>query len=469
MPNHQQPTFSILHTSVRPNEWEKVYRAWLDNAHDPDSVEYVLVVDHDWGFTKLPTLRTIDKVMWAQGARHCYVDGVNRAAAASTGGVLIVNADDQYPCENWDEELLNVIGYNADWGQDFIILPSTGTPDEHIRRIAVMPILSRTRYEKYGHVLYPLYESMFSDNDFLAVARKDGVVIEAKHLMFPHMHPLCQPNAMEAWANRDEQYRAQNRDQAYAVGNAIFQARQNSKFTDQPATVSTAKPLVVVCLPGESFAMEWMAQWTETLCSLSTVYRVLPIFSYTTNVYTTRESLAMAAADAKADYIVWIDDDNIVAPGQIQKLIEGLADADMTAGWCWLRSNAYDIVDYVSCGKWDGDKARPYRYSEFMDPNVPGDMFKVGWSGFPVVAMRGDIFSKLPKHPFLPILSDSYPYGHAGEDVSFCRRVIDANLSIFVDRTVKVPHLKRKPDEPAIHPAVPVVGTKQHNDELVPA
>jgi len=332
-----------------------------------------------------------------------------------------------------------------------------------------MPILSRVRYNRYGHVLYPLYESMFSDNDFLAVARRDKVVIEAKHLLFPHMHPLCSPNAVEAWANRDEGYRVQNRDQAYAIGNAIFQARQNAKFTDQPATVSTAKPLVVVCLPGESFSMEWMAQWTETLCQLSTVYRVLPIFCYTTNVYTTRASLARAAADAKPDYIVWIDDDNIVAPGQIQKLIEGLATgADITAGWCWLRSNAYEIIDYVSCGIWEGDKARPYRYGEFMeDLAVTGnDLFKVGWTGFPVVVMRGDIFSKLPNHPFLPILTDSYPWGHAGEDVSFCSRVIESGLTIFVDRTVKVPHLKRRADEPAIHPTVPVVGTRQ---ELVPA
>ena len=52
MPN--QPIFSILHTSVRPNEWEKVYRSWLDNARYPLIVEYVLVVDHDWGFDELP-------------------------------------------------------------------------------------------------------------------------------------------------------------------------------------------------------------------------------------------------------------------------------------------------------------------------------------------------------------------------------------------------------------------------------
>ena len=34
--------------------------------------------------------------------RKCYVDGVNLAAKHATGDILIVNADDQYPCPHSD-------------------------------------------------------------------------------------------------------------------------------------------------------------------------------------------------------------------------------------------------------------------------------------------------------------------------------------------------------------------------------
>lgn len=470
MPN--QPMFSILHTSIRPDEWQEVYRSWLNYAINEDNFEYILVVDHDWGFDCLPEMsRPQDRAIWARGPRHCYVDGVNRAAINSTGKILVVNADDQYPCKNWDKALLDTLTHHeTSVDDDFVIVPSTGTKDEHIRKIAVMPILSRTRYNKLGFVFHPLYESMFADNDFLAHARQDNIVIEVKHLLFPHRHPFNDNIPVDQWSN---EYKAQNRPLAFQIGQAVFEARRNTKFNDQPAQEHAPihRKTIVMCLPGESFCMEWVAQWTETLCQLSTQYNVLPIFNYTSNVFTTRESSYMAAVQMKPDYIVWIDDDNIVAAGQIQKLIMALdkhQDIDVISGWCWLRSNAYDVVDKVSCGWWDGIKAQPHTYQDIFEVapshSEDHDLVEVGWTGFPVVAMRGSIADLLPKHPFMPILSDEYAYGHSGEDVAFCRP--QHNLTIFVDRTVKVPHLKRKPDEPAtVVPKVPIDGAK----ELAPA
>jgi hypothetical protein len=118
-------------------------------------------------------MRPQDKVVWNTG-RRCYVDGVNLAAAASSGDVLIMNADDQYPCDKWDERLhidaLGVGEYPYEPGGDFVIEVSTGTPQEHERSIMVMPILSRERYERFGWVFYPEYESMYADNDFTQMA-----------------------------------------------------------------------------------------------------------------------------------------------------------------------------------------------------------------------------------------------------------------------------------------------------------
>lgn len=459
MPNNQ-PTFSILHTSVRPDKWQEIYDEWLDNAANPENVEYVLVVDHDWGFNELPKLRPQDKVIWAKGPRHCYVEGVNKAAAISTGKILIVNADDQYPCEDWDGQLLSAIILSSEAvvtvRDDFIVLPSTGTKDEHIRHIAVMPILSRARYEKYGYVFYPLYESMFADNDFLAHARHDNVVIEAKHLLFPHKHPFNENVPMDKW---DEAYRVQNRESIFQTGYAIFDARRNHKFADlskvQANTQANTsnKSTLAICLPGENYSREWVAQWTEILCQLSTLYQIIPVFSYTSNIYTTRAVHYLAVKELpKVDYVVWIDDDNIVTPGQIHHLIEDLdtAKADVAAGWCWIIFNEEQVR--VSCGWFDGIKGRTHEYSFLEDHD--SDLVPVDWTGFPVIVMRGDIFSKLPQHPFIPLLSDEYPYGHSGEDVAFGYQCQLANLKIVVDRTVKVPHLKRKPDEPANIPSV---------------
>lgn len=432
-----KPIFSICHTSARPDEWEKIYRAWLDMAHDPDCVEYVLVVDHDWGFEKLPTLRIQDKAIWARGARHCYVDGVNLAAKNATGKVLIVNADDQFPCQDWDLRLLETI---PDIEADFIVLPSTGTPDEHIRRIAVMPILSHARYKKYGYALYPEYESMFSDSEFLAHARFDKCVIEAKHLMFPHKHPLCDPD-VQAWEKRDAQYRAQNREAAFELGNAIFQQRIEANF-EGPKRILERRT-IIVCLPGEQFSSKWVAHWTDVFARLSANYFVGPLFCESSNVHVTRAVLAKDALEiSHADFILWIDDDNLVTGEQVERLIKHMDDypdtIDMVAAWCEIGHKGQEPL-LASCGLFNERGLNVPLKPERMETGPI--LRRVQWTGFPVVLMRREALAKLDK-PFAPLLNPESPYGFDSEDIAFCKRANELDLGIYVDTRMKVPHLK---------------------------
>lgn len=240
-----RPLFSILHTSARPDKWRAVYDDWISKAAHPKQVEYVLCVDERWRFTHENTdLREIGpcltRLVWNKG-RKCYVDGVNTAARASTGYILIVNADDQFACENWDEQLRASMKETVTWplkGQqsqaEFVVEVSTGTPQEHDRGIMVMPILSRARYEAQGsEVFYPAYESMCADNDFCEWARQDGVVIDARHLMFPHRHPLYDDKG--GWrrpkdVDWDKAYQAQNRPEAYEVGKTVWAWRRMVRF-----------------------------------------------------------------------------------------------------------------------------------------------------------------------------------------------------------------------------------------------
>ncbi len=161
------------------------------------------MVDERWGFCA-PTFvnegetRTVrmprdeDKIIYNTG-RRCYVEGVNLAAKHATGDILIVVADDQFPCEHWDRELFGKLPI-AQPAPPCVLWAPTGTPSEFERNIIVMPIMSRALYEKWGYVFYPGYESMYSDNDLCEHAKAEGVLIEARHLpVFPHRHFLFTP------------------------------------------------------------------------------------------------------------------------------------------------------------------------------------------------------------------------------------------------------------------------------------
>lgn len=250
----KKPLFSILHTSARPDKWRAVYDDWMSKAVHPEQVEYVLCIDPRWGFPPVGRVTYEDRgplnLVVENTGRRCYVDGVNTAARVSSGAILIVNADDQFACEGWDSELTDALWREGVWRHlpprisyslpaslplpSFVIEVSTGTPEEHYRQIMVMPILSRKRYEDQGsEVFYHGYESMCADNDFCEWAKQDGVVIDARGLMFPHKHPMFDSTGWKTgdWNQLlDKQYLEQNRGAAHQIGSLVLAWRRRVSF-----------------------------------------------------------------------------------------------------------------------------------------------------------------------------------------------------------------------------------------------
>lgn len=236
-----KPTFSILHTTARPYKWREIYDAWMGAAIGHKDVEYVLCLDYRWGFTYDHAIRQwellrrgLNKIVW-NTERRCYVDGVNIAAKESTGDILVVNADDQYPMQGWDSYLYQMVPFPAREAE-FVVEVTTGTPQEHERNLLVMPILSRARYERLGYVFWPEYESMYADQDFCLHAQQDGVIIDARNpaYVFPHKHPMFDE---KGWVPKEEiqknwtrEYAEQNRREAYQLGEVLLKWRSKIRF-----------------------------------------------------------------------------------------------------------------------------------------------------------------------------------------------------------------------------------------------
>lgn len=225
--------YSICHTTARPKGWQTSYNAWINAAAHPKDIEYVLCVDKRWGFpddymtpSAKPSGGSIGawKVVYNE-QRMCSVDGWNTAAAYSTGSVLILNADDFVPPHHWDDCLNSLLLPDPNTF-DFVIETSSGNLADD-RNLIVLAILSRARYNRLGYALYPEYLSMFSDNEFTEHARKDSVVIDARHLMFRHHHPQQDPASPFQW---DEQYNHQNSQSAWDTGLAILNRRRAEGF-----------------------------------------------------------------------------------------------------------------------------------------------------------------------------------------------------------------------------------------------
>lgn len=452
-----KPLFSILHSSARPDKWREVFEDWMSKAKHPENVEYVLCIDERWGF--YPAAPKISghgefsrlRTCWNE-SRRCYVDGVNAAARASSGSILIVNADDQFAEEGWDEKLCKA--YPVDGIGDylpFVIEVSTGTPQEHERGIMVMPILSRKRYEDQGSVVfYPEYESMFADNDFCEWAKRDGMIIDARHLMFPHRHWL------NGGREKDAADLAQGRREAWELGNALFARRNREGFGPFQSTKGESAGVpkqedgpnttIAIVRPGEMF---WGRVFDNALeiqgYLLLNGWDVIPMREYTGNVYVTRENLrqAIQSLEVKPDLILWLDDDNILSTAHLEMLFSDLSahpEVDGVMGWCWIHPPEKTHFQ-VSCGNFapDGKHWKPFPNSFFRETEPrPAEV-----GGFPCVLMRKSALDKAGDQPFIRgVVDPSLAHGIGGEDLAFFRAAMQGGAKFLADPRVRVPHLR---------------------------
>lgn len=181
------PVFSLVYTSARAQLIPKVLNTWNERSSlglhewcigiDEDKPEVIAMARHQKDSNV--------KVIINQGEKTC-VGGWNAAAEHSTGKIIIAVADDFVPPRNWDQELLALQPKGWEDAEHVVKVE-----DGYVHNIFVLSILTRKRYERFGYIFYPRYLSLFCDTEFGSVATKDGVVIEANHLLFEHMHPDC--------------------------------------------------------------------------------------------------------------------------------------------------------------------------------------------------------------------------------------------------------------------------------------
>ena len=454
------PVFSLCHTTARlPDGWRKSAQAWFDHCDHPEDVEYILAWDarHGMDAVRSPNIFP-NSIRVMNYGRECAVDGWNASVKPATGKFLISLSDDLFPCPHWDTELLKVI---PDIEGEYVVEVSTGGDVG----VLTFSMLTRAYFDRltrdYGYdggLFYSGsadgkdgYLGMYGDNDFTDLARRDGVVIDAMRLEFRHVHPVYNT------AQWDDTYRHQQRPEAYAHGQKVYERRRlELGFPVPPKTTVPPKKRLALCMPGERFSSAWVANHMLLFAELTQRFDVAPIFCESSNVYVTRAAIAesIVKSGPLPDYVLWIDDDNIVTLQHALMLIDDLEKNSGIAGvcgWCWCLPDHYGLPPCLSVGAFlENGMLHKFTYEELMEGEI--ELKRVGFTGFPVFLMRGEVLAKFSNTPFAPILSNASTWGFFGEDVSFCIRASQAGLKFFVDRRVKVPHLKLRAAEPESMP-----------------
>jgi hypothetical protein len=235
------PLISLCHSTARlPRGWIPACEDWMKKADNPTRVEYVLAVDKDrileLSFPPKAPVYDIDKSaarLTLNYGRKCAVDGWNAAAKASRGQLLISVADDWFPPEHWDTELLKCV---PSLQGEYVLDVDNG---ENSFPLLPFSLLTRRYYDRlirdYGYAgfFYPEYFGMMADCEFTDLARRDGVVINARHLKFKHEAPAKDSPAWKA----DATYQWQQRREAVETGNRVYIRRVKELGITRPRFV----------------------------------------------------------------------------------------------------------------------------------------------------------------------------------------------------------------------------------------
>jgi hypothetical protein len=199
---------SLLHaTRGRFQQAAAARRKWMEKAANQDAIEHIFALDAD-DAESLQYLTLWRNVVVAPGSGP--VRAWNAAAQACNGRVLIQLSDDWEPPMGWDQIILGRIG---DTSKSAVLQVSDGHRTDDL---LCMAILTRARYIEQGYLFHPDFFSMYSDDWFSECARRDGVVIDARDVVFEHLHPAF------GKAEMDATYARSNAAERYAHGQVLL-------------------------------------------------------------------------------------------------------------------------------------------------------------------------------------------------------------------------------------------------------
>lgn len=210
------PRISLIHaTRGRPKQARECRQKWIDAANNASRIEHVFAVDCD----DTPSIEQLSdlKPHVVQETHGGCVAAWNLAASHSTGKILVQLSDDWLPLPGWDDILVNRLG---SLGKPLVLRISDGHRKDDL---FCMAILTKARMKQQGWFLPPAYTGIYSDDEFSFRAFEDGVVVDARDVIFTH----CHPNYDET-VPMDETYQRQNANAKYAEAKKIFLDRNPS-------------------------------------------------------------------------------------------------------------------------------------------------------------------------------------------------------------------------------------------------
>ena len=173
------------------------------------------------------------------------------------------------------------------------------------------------------------------------------------------------------------------------------------------------------------------SQFAQSIATLNKVGDCVIAFQMGSLVYDARNSLALNAIKAEADYVMWFDSDMVFPSDTLERLIMDRDKGDIITGVYYRRVAPYHpvLMDKLEISE---DKCE---WSDYID--YPQDIFEVAGCGFGCVLVSAKVLLEV----FAEYGNMFAPINGVGEDLSFCWRARQLGYKIVCDPSVQCGHV----------------------------
>lgn len=205
-------SISVLHPTRRGAQALARWEQWVSRCAGRP-FEHIFAVDEGDSVTLETLAGSGFEPVIVPGGRGV-VAAINAAAAGAKGRILVMAADDCEPPEGWDLAIRAELAGQLHLPR--VLWVSDGYSDQPV---ITHPIMTRAFYREQGWFFCPEYPHLFCDTELTVRALAAKQVIDARHLVFRHHHPMFTGEAPDAL------HAERNSPAARNEGLAIFKRR----------------------------------------------------------------------------------------------------------------------------------------------------------------------------------------------------------------------------------------------------
>jgi hypothetical protein len=208
---------------------------------------------------------------------------------------------------------------------------------------------------------------------------------------------------------------------------------------------------LVFCIPGNTFSKAFLISWTQTLqwchdndISYDVSITYIPIIYHARNMlmggtrYTPRTFKPFNGA-IDYDWIIWIDSDQIWNPSDIEQIISN-PEHKVVTGMVLMYDN-----EHFNVSTYDDTSYDKRRWLTREDVDIGGERFTTPECGMGFMAVQKGVFEQLEYPWFFPMPHDEEEVlWFEAEDGSFCNRITELGIEIWVDPKLQIGHEKHR-------------------------